>query len=176
MDAVIRDHLVGGKPVTNLIVPGKTVGRKFLELYGDVAFFNGHVLHSSKKNWTTDRFRRSFVGHYCNARSFTQWGFAGSGDIFMVTENLQPRPQFVAHAVMADALADARFAGDRSQEGVSIFAWRHGDGPLCAISTHANSLRVVWFRGIQARRWQGFSGSLLRAGRRRVADILHDSH
>lgn len=41
---------------------------------GDVAFFNGHVLHRSKRNMTNDRFRRSFVGHYCNARSFTQWG------------------------------------------------------------------------------------------------------
>src|SRR5205814_6393620 len=41
---------------------------------GDVVFFNGHVLHRSKKNFTTDRARRSFVGHYCNARSFTQWG------------------------------------------------------------------------------------------------------
>jgi len=43
---------------------------------GDVAFFNGHVLHRSKQNVTTDRYRRSFVSHYCNARSFTQW----SGD------------------------------------------------------------------------------------------------
>lgn len=42
---------------------------------GDVAFFNGHVLHRSKQNWSTDRFRRSFVSHYCNARSFTQWGY-----------------------------------------------------------------------------------------------------
>ncbi len=41
---------------------------------GDVVFFNGHVLHRSKKNCTPDRFRRSFVSHYCNARSFTQWG------------------------------------------------------------------------------------------------------
>ena len=41
---------------------------------GDVVFFNGHVLHRSKQNATTDRFRRAFVGHYCNARSFTQWG------------------------------------------------------------------------------------------------------
>ncbi len=41
---------------------------------GDVVFFNGHVLHRSKQNWTSDRFRRSFVSHYCNARSFTQWG------------------------------------------------------------------------------------------------------
>jgi phytanoyl-CoA hydroxylase len=41
---------------------------------GDVVFFNGHVLHRSKTNWSTDRFRRAFVSHYCNARSFTQWG------------------------------------------------------------------------------------------------------
>jgi len=41
---------------------------------GDVVFFNGHVLHRSKQNWTTDRYRRAFVSHYCNARSFTQWG------------------------------------------------------------------------------------------------------
>ena len=41
---------------------------------GDVVFFNGHVLHRSKTNHSTDRFRRAFVSHYCNARSFTQWG------------------------------------------------------------------------------------------------------
>ena len=41
---------------------------------GDVVFFGGHILHRSKQNVTTDRFRRAFVGHYCNARSFTQWG------------------------------------------------------------------------------------------------------
>ena len=44
---------------------------------GDVIFFNGHVLHRSKDNWTSDRFRRALVGHYCNARSFTQWGHDG---------------------------------------------------------------------------------------------------
>lgn len=41
---------------------------------GDVVFFGGHILHRSKRNFTGDRFRRAFVGHYCNARSFTQWG------------------------------------------------------------------------------------------------------
>ena len=41
---------------------------------GDVVFFNGHVLHRSKTNFTEDRFRRAFVSHYCNARAFTQWG------------------------------------------------------------------------------------------------------
>ena len=41
---------------------------------GDVVFFGSHVLHRSKKNWSQDRTRRSFVSHYCNARAFTQWG------------------------------------------------------------------------------------------------------
>lgn len=41
---------------------------------GDVIFFDSHVLHRSKKNRSQDRTRRSFVSHYCNARSFTQWG------------------------------------------------------------------------------------------------------
>jgi len=44
---------------------------------GDVVYFNGHILHRSKQNYTKDRFRRSFVSHYCNARSFTQWGADG---------------------------------------------------------------------------------------------------
>jgi phytanoyl-CoA hydroxylase len=40
---------------------------------GDVAFFNGHVLHRSHTNRSKTRFRRSFVGHYCNARAYTDW-------------------------------------------------------------------------------------------------------
>lgn len=47
---------------------------------GDVVFFGGHILHRSKTNFTDDRFRRAFVGHYCNARSFTQWGANHDGD------------------------------------------------------------------------------------------------
>jgi phytanoyl-CoA hydroxylase len=46
---------------------------------GDVAFFGGHVLHRSHRNRSADRFRRSFVGHYANARSYTRWGY-GEGD------------------------------------------------------------------------------------------------
>jgi phytanoyl-CoA hydroxylase len=46
---------------------------------GDVAFFGGHVLHRSHRNRSTNRFRRSFVGHYANARSYTLWGY-GDGD------------------------------------------------------------------------------------------------
>ena len=52
---------------------------------GDVVFFNGHILHRSKKNWTEDRYRRSFVSHYCNARSFTQWGGDGPQTVDPIT-------------------------------------------------------------------------------------------
>lgn len=49
---------------------------------GDVVFFGGHILHRSKKNFTTDVTRRAFVSHYCNARSFTQWGAdSPAGDV-----------------------------------------------------------------------------------------------
>ncbi len=41
---------------------------------GDVVFFDGHVLHRSKANFSSSRPRRAFVGHYMSARSFTQWG------------------------------------------------------------------------------------------------------
>jgi chlorinating enzyme len=40
---------------------------------GDVVFFQGHLLHRSHRNRTTDRFRRAFVSHYCNARSWVPW-------------------------------------------------------------------------------------------------------
>src|SRR5258708_29577136 len=31
---------------------------------GDVLFFNGQIVHGSYQNTTTDRFRRSLIGHY----------------------------------------------------------------------------------------------------------------
>jgi chlorinating enzyme len=40
---------------------------------GDVVFFGGHVLHRSHANRSAERFRRSFVTHYCNARSYVPW-------------------------------------------------------------------------------------------------------
>jgi hypothetical protein len=39
---------------------------------GDVVFFGGHVLHRSHQNRATYP-RRSFVSHYCNARSVVPW-------------------------------------------------------------------------------------------------------
>ena len=42
LDEIVREHLLAGRVVERLTLPGKTVGRKFLELYGNVAFFNRH--------------------------------------------------------------------------------------------------------------------------------------
>ena len=39
---------------------------------GDVVFFGGHIIHRSHSN-LSKRPRRSFVGHYCNARSWVPW-------------------------------------------------------------------------------------------------------
>jgi ectoine hydroxylase-related dioxygenase (phytanoyl-CoA dioxygenase family) len=41
---------------------------------GDVVFIGSRALHRSKRNFSADRYRRAFVSHYCNARSFTQYG------------------------------------------------------------------------------------------------------
>jgi hypothetical protein len=40
---------------------------------GDVVFFHGHLLHRSYPNRSADRWRRAFVSHYCNARSWVPW-------------------------------------------------------------------------------------------------------
>lgn len=40
---------------------------------GDVLFFHSHLFHRSYPNRTENRFRRSYVCHYCNARSWVAW-------------------------------------------------------------------------------------------------------
>lgn len=45
---------------------------------GDVVFFGGHILHRSLTN-NSNRPRRSFVSHYCNARSWAPWN---AGDTY----------------------------------------------------------------------------------------------
>ncbi len=79
-------------------------------------------------------------------KSVTMWGFAPSTrqDIMMMTPDLQPRPQFVAHAVMADFLADALFTGDRSAGGINLFEWKRPDGPafICWADAGKRSLNL----------------------------------
>ena len=53
---------------------------------GDVVFFGGHVFHRSLSNKTTDRFRRSLVNHYANARSYMTWG-GGNGEHILARGN-----------------------------------------------------------------------------------------
>lgn len=40
---------------------------------GDVVFFGGRVLHRSNAKRSVTRSRRSFVAHYCTARSYVLW-------------------------------------------------------------------------------------------------------
>ena len=54
LDEVIREHILGGKPVERLEVPGKTIGRKFFELYGDVSFFNRQSRIALRHNGVID--------------------------------------------------------------------------------------------------------------------------
>ena len=85
-------------------------------------------------------------------KSVTMWGFAPSTkqDIMMMTPDLQPRPQFVAHAVMADFLADALFTGDRSANGINFFEWKRSDGPafICWTDAGKRSLSLEVPSGI----------------------------
>lgn len=46
---------------------------------GDVVFFAGHVIHWSYTNQGSVP-RRSYVGHYCNARSFVPWNHGEKWD------------------------------------------------------------------------------------------------
>ncbi len=54
LDTVLREHVLGGRPVEALAVPGKTVGRKFFEIYGDVAFFNRQTRVALRHNGVID--------------------------------------------------------------------------------------------------------------------------
>ncbi|MDD5200065.1 MAG: hypothetical protein PHC88_09705 [Terrimicrobiaceae bacterium] len=83
---------------------------------------------------------RSWISLACKAhpriRAITQWGFSprnrqdDMADATMMDIGLQPRPHFVAHAIMADALADAAFRADLSTPAAGLFEFKRPDGPL----------------------------------------------
>jgi NADH:ubiquinone oxidoreductase subunit F (NADH-binding)/(2Fe-2S) ferredoxin len=64
VEQVVREHVIGGKPVENLRVLGKTIGRKFFELYGDVAFFNRQTRIALRHNGVVDPDRIDEYFHY----------------------------------------------------------------------------------------------------------------
>ncbi len=53
---------------------------------GSVLFFNGHLLHRSKKN-TSDRYRRALVNHYMNAQSILTWCLEGDPEPGQLPDN-----------------------------------------------------------------------------------------
>lgn len=61
-------------PTKNTLAPiaAKYTAVKVEANPGDVVFFGGHVIHWSNGN-RSQRTRRSFVGHYCNARARVAW-------------------------------------------------------------------------------------------------------
>jgi phytanoyl-CoA hydroxylase len=56
-------------------IPEGTEVRSMIMEPGDVLFFNGQVVHGSGPNRTTDRFRRSLIGHYIagDAQEVAKW-------------------------------------------------------------------------------------------------------
>ena len=64
VDAIIDEHILGGRVVEKLVVPGKTVGRKFMELYGDVAFFNRQSRVAMRHNGVIDPTSMEEYFHY----------------------------------------------------------------------------------------------------------------
>jgi len=53
---------------------------------GGVVFFNGYLLHSSKRNKSKDSFRTSLVNHYMSAESYLPWDQDGK---YELTEDLR---------------------------------------------------------------------------------------
>lgn len=70
-DAVVREHIAGGRVVERLAVPGKTLGRKFFELYGDVAFFARQTRVALRHNGVIDPESIEEYFHYRGFQALT---------------------------------------------------------------------------------------------------------
>jgi NADH:ubiquinone oxidoreductase subunit F (NADH-binding)/(2Fe-2S) ferredoxin/NAD-dependent dihydropyrimidine dehydrogenase PreA subunit len=64
LDEVIHEHLQRDQIVERLVVSGKTVGRKFFEIYGDVAFFNRQTRIALRHNGVLDPENLEEYFHY----------------------------------------------------------------------------------------------------------------
>lgn len=72
-------------------------------------------------------------------KTVTMWGFVRRHEenIVMVTPTLQPRPHYVAHAIMADALRQTVTSTDLSADGLSIYEWQRPEGALITAWSNA---------------------------------------
>ncbi len=90
--------------------------------------------------------------YYPRLKAVTMWGFdvRGEQDIMMITPTLQPRPQYVAHAVMSDTLADATLEKNISVGDATVFKWKRTNDTLLTCWTQAGK-RVVTFEAPMGR-------------------------
>jgi ectoine hydroxylase-related dioxygenase (phytanoyl-CoA dioxygenase family) len=110
-------------------IADKYAGREVAAILdpGDVAFFGGHVIHRSLSNKSADRFRRAFVGHYANARSFTYWG---SPDRVSPANHLHILARGNTHLPYAQPRFGTPCAANRPQDRQVVPATNMGDGDM----------------------------------------------
>ena len=88
---------------------------------GSVVFFNGHTLHSSRRNKTVDSFRMALVNHYMSAESMLPWDQDGK---LPLTEDLRD--------IVMVAGQDP-YAGERSSKSTN---------PICGPMHHERTERT----------------------------------
>jgi len=71
LEEVVHKHILGGEVVDRLAVHGKTIGRKFFELYGDVAFFNRQSRIVLRHNGVLDPESMEEYFHYRGFQALT---------------------------------------------------------------------------------------------------------
>jgi phytanoyl-CoA hydroxylase len=94
---------------------------------GDVLFFHSHLFHRSFPNRTTDRYRRSYVCHYCNARSWVPWdhdGYEGtSGNYRQILARGKTHLPYAEPAFGTEVFL---FDGDDSSDSVRMMGMEDG--------------------------------------------------
>lgn len=94
---------------------------------GDVLFFHSHLLHRSFPNKTADRFRRSYVCHYVNARSWVPWDHDGyEGDSGNYRQILARGRTHLPYAEPAFGTEVFLYEGDDSEGSVSMMGMDNG--------------------------------------------------
>jgi phytanoyl-CoA hydroxylase len=106
---------------------------------GDVLFFHSHLLHRSYSNRSASRFRRAYVTHFCNARSWVPWnhgnGFHGCANEFHILA------RGWTHLPFATPLYGTAVHISQPVEGEGGGQMMMGmeDGSMMAISVHAET-------------------------------------
>lgn len=87
-------------------------------------------------------------------KAITQWGFLRTGatapDVYMMDRFCQPRPQFVAHAVMSDFLADVVFTADRGRGRTVAYEGSRTGGATVVAAWTVSGETVLRYRSARA--------------------------